>query len=100
MSYTVVILLSAEKEIAEAFSWYEEQKEGLGDRFIKTLRRHITHLADYPEHYQTHHQNYRKSKLDSFPYVIVFKLYKSQKEIIVSSIFHTSRKPTRKISKT
>jgi hypothetical protein len=37
MTYTLEIREEAEAEIYEAFSWYEQQLPGLGDRFIGEL---------------------------------------------------------------
>lgn len=93
MDYKVVVLANAEKEVAEAVHWYDEQKTGLGDRFLKTVRNHIKQVSEFPEIYQLISKNYRQCLIDSFPYVVVFRLNKRKHEVVIVSVFHTSRKP-------
>ncbi|HSQ43817.1 MAG TPA: hypothetical protein VLM16_02400 [Ginsengibacter sp.] len=36
-SFTSILSSRAQKEITQAWSWYEERQQGLGDRFIKDV---------------------------------------------------------------
>lgn len=99
MAYSVFLLPSAEHELAEAFEWYEDHQEGLGARFINSVERQIKRISSNPEHYQVRKGKYRESVIEVFPYIIVFKFYKVKSEIVVISVFHTSRKPSEKYRK-
>jgi plasmid stabilization system protein ParE len=92
----VIVLPSAEKEMDEAFDWYEEHQDGLGERFINSVERQIKRIVANPEHYQLKKRKYRESNVEVFPYIVVFKYYPIKSEILVVSVFHTSRKPSKK----
>ena len=47
----------------EAYDYYEEQKEGLGNRFLDTLDYYFDRLQKYPHHYQIKRNFYREGKL-------------------------------------
>ncbi len=36
-AFSGILSIRAQKEIIEAWEWYEERQQGLGDRFIKEL---------------------------------------------------------------
>ena len=36
-AFTIVISSKAQKEIAQAWDWYEDRQQGLGDRFVKEI---------------------------------------------------------------
>ncbi|WP_316812918.1 type II toxin-antitoxin system RelE/ParE family toxin [Pedobacter heparinus] len=99
MSYKIIFHPDIQDQLIDAGNWYEDHSEGLGDRFIATIERHIKRISNHPEHYQIRKRNYRESKVDSFPYVIVFEFLPKESCIIISDIFHTSRKPGKKYRK-
>ena len=99
MDYIVRFHPEAEKEYSEAYRWYEEQLEGLGERFESAIERQINLIGNNPENYPKKKLNCRESKTEIFPYLIVYKFYPHEKLVFVVSVFHTSRKPTKKYRK-
>ena len=84
----------------DAYFWYESQKEGLGERFLTAVRRKIEEIAEAPEFYSVKtKKGYREAKVDIFPYVIVYKIYKRQKLIFFNSIHHERKHPGKKYRK-
>lgn len=81
----------------EAYEWYDEQQPGLGDLFLQELESCYDKLESWPIIYSKIKKNYRQLVLHTFPYVIVFEIIK--KEVVVYSIFHTSRNPRKKFRK-
>lgn len=81
----------------EAYEWYNEQQEGLGDLFLTELESSYDKLESWPTAYSKIKRNYRQLVLHTFPYVIVFEIIK--KEVVIYSIFHTSRNPNKKFRK-
>ena len=75
--------------VKEAYNWYEEQKQGLGDEFIKELDSHFDKLQSHPEYFGKIKKNFRQAALKRFPYVIVYEIIKT--EIVVFAVFHTKR---------
>lgn len=51
MSYQLVFHPKAEQEYLDAYSWYEDKQEGLGDRFEQMVERKLKQISEHPEHY-------------------------------------------------
>jgi len=97
--YTLSFLEEASKEFTEASLWYEEQSNGLGDRFIDTIQRKLQLIQQFPERYPKRKKNFREAIVKTFPYIIIYTFYKKEGVIIVNTIFHASRNPSRKYRK-
>jgi len=99
MDYNILFHHTAEREYIKAYQWYEEHLKGLGDRFSRSVEKQIKLISKNPEHYQLKKRNCRESKVDVFPYIIVYKIYQKTNDILVLAVFHTSRKPGKKTRK-
>ena len=99
MKFSVKFQSKAEQEYLNAFYWYDEQEVGLGNRFETAIEKQLLRIAENPESYPLKKYDCRESKTETFPYIIVYKFYPSKKLILVISIFHTSRKPSKKYRK-
>ncbi|EOR96541.1 hypothetical protein ADIARSV_0270 [Arcticibacter svalbardensis MN12-7] len=97
--YNIRFHPAAETEYLEAYQWYEERLEGLGQRFSHAVEKQISLISKKPEQYQLKKRDCRESKVEVFPYIIVFKMYPERNEILITAIFHTSRKPVKKFRK-
>ena len=95
--HTLIIKPHAVQMQKDAYDWYELQKKGLGELFIKTLDEHYNKLEHFPEAYSKREGQYRHLQLKKFPYVIVFKIIKTQ--VLVYAVFHTSRNPKHKLKR-
>ena len=95
MSTAFLQLPKAQKEILDAWEWYEEQRLGLGDQFKDEVIKKIRAVVENPLHYQLKGK-YREAQTDIFPYLIVFRFDKKADMIFIVSVFHTSRNPKRK----
>lgn len=101
MEYSVIVKEEAQLEAIEAYLYYEEQQEGLGERFLLSLQRRYTSLSRHPEYYsyitlkQTKN-TLRDVALEGLPYVVIFEIIGM--EVIVYSIHltHKRRKITYK----
>lgn len=93
MSYAVELHVEAVQELQEAYVWYEERSEGLGDRFITLLNRRLGQIAENPERYPRKKGRYHEALLDVFPYVIIYEVFKKERLVFVSYIFHSKRNP-------
>ena len=95
--YSLIIKPKATEMAKEAYDWYNEQQAGLGEIFLQELRKSYYKLESWPDAYTKIKKNYRQIILHTFPYVVVFEIIKQ--DIIVYSIFHTSRNPGKKFRK-
>jgi plasmid stabilization system protein ParE len=98
MSYKIEFLIRARKEILSAWDWYEDKQIGLGDRFLNEVNKRLRQIEKTPERYKELRKQFRETKIDVFPYIIIYRLQKRKKIIAISSIFHTSRNPKKKYS--
>ena len=78
----------------DAFDWYQQQKEVLGELFLKELDTVYRKVQNFPTAYGKKDRNFRQAMLKKFPYVVVFKIIKTT--IVVYAVFHTSRNPRHK----
>jgi plasmid stabilization system protein ParE len=97
--FTVIFHPAAKQDFLEAYLWYEERSPGLGDRFSRVIEGQIRSISQNPEHYPIKRSQYRESKTDIFPYLIVYKVYHDTGIIYIISVYHTSRKPGKKYRK-
>ena len=91
INYTLEIKEEAEEEISDAFTWYEDQKEGLGSELIDILDDYFEILKDNPFLFQIASGDERVAVVRKFPYKIVYGI--ESDKVIVYSVFHTHRNP-------
>lgn len=96
--YLLVITEKASKEYSDAFQFYEQSREGLGNEFEKETERLFIQLRKNPFLFVRRFKHFREAKVTRFPFFIVYEIL--EKNIIVHSVFHTSRNPKKKIKHT
>ena len=92
MDRRVVIAPKAGDEISDAFDWYEGRQTGLGDRFIKAVKRSIELAAVNPEFYPVRFDKVRRIMVKKFPYAVYYE--QDEPIIYIHSVFHESRNPS------
>lgn len=97
MGYTVRFHPLVRQDYSDAYVWYEEKQKGLGERFLQSVRLKIEEISKQPQTYGSRSRKvFREAQVDFFPYLIVFKINKSTKEIFVASVHHTKKHPRKK----
>ena len=91
MKFVVLVKEEAKIEIADAFDWYEEKLNGLGDRFLSSLKNSFKRINQNPFLYQERFNGFRCAPVHSFPYLIIFQIFDG--EIVVFSVFNTNQNP-------
>jgi plasmid stabilization system protein ParE len=81
----------AERDIAEAYRWYEEQRIGLGADFLLCIEEGLAKIQRAPEACPVVHKNVRRLLIERFPYGIFYAV--EQPVIIVLAVFHERRDP-------
>lgn len=99
MTYSFVLRDEAVREYTEAFIWYEEQQDGLGQVFKRAIQNKLKSICDNPVHYKISYKNYHEALADKFPFLIIYTVDEKAKLITVMAVFHTSRNPKRKFRK-
>ena len=87
----LVFLLSADRDIQEAYEFYEHWQEGRGAIFIRHLDAVFEHLRRFPEIGPTFHRSYRRLLVPGFPYGIFYMI--EGRRIIIPAIIDTRQRP-------
>ncbi|MEK6681494.1 MAG: type II toxin-antitoxin system RelE/ParE family toxin [Nitrospirota bacterium] len=91
MKYQVVVRPEAEEDLKEAFSWYEDNRTGLGYDFLLHVDAGINFIKRHPETHPIEYKGTRKHLISRFPYKIIY-LVKGEK-LIVLAVLHGKRSP-------
>jgi toxin ParE1/3/4 len=70
----VRLTASTERDIAQAFEWYERQREDLGYRFIARVDEAIESIGENPKLYAEMIGEARRIFVDQFPYALWYKI--------------------------
>ena len=84
---------AALQELAEAWSWYEDQREGLGDEFRACVDAAMAEIARAPLTWPQVRGEARRRVLRRFPYAVIYLVEAEHIEIL--AVFHSSRDPRR-----
>lgn len=97
MPNTVIISSIAEKELQESFDWHEEQRAGLGERFLNQIEAAITTVGNNPKLFPVKVGPYRRYVVSTFPFVLVYEFIPEEQLIYILHVFHASQNPEKKL---
>lgn len=89
MTFTLSISETAENDIREAYLWYEDQKQDLGNLFEAEFLKAVKSISINPFKTQIKYGDIRVHFLEKFPFGIHFVIKENDVRII--AVFHTSR---------
>jgi plasmid stabilization system protein ParE len=93
MSYTLILRQEAERDLVEAYKWYEEKVPGLGSDFLAVIERALESIQENPARFPVIYRNVRRALMRRFPYGIFYFL--EGERIIVLGVMHTARNPAK-----
>ncbi|MEW6357062.1 MAG: type II toxin-antitoxin system RelE/ParE family toxin [Planctomycetota bacterium] len=91
MTYSLVIRPEAEEDLRQAYHWYEEQREGLGEDFLLCVEAALTAIQESPLRYPAIHRDMRRILVRRFPYGVFYCVRRH--EVSVLAVFHCRRHP-------
>jgi len=91
--YKILIDQNILDDISNAKKWYNLQQNGLGKRFTDSIKLSIDSLKINPFLYAIRYDDIRCCLIDTFPYLIHYQIFESEKKVVVTGVFHTSRNP-------
>ncbi len=91
MKRKLIIRPEAEKDLQEAYSWYEKQSKDLGADFILCVDAALALIQRSPELYVQVYKNIRRALTHRFPYTIFYTV--GVDTIIVLAVLHVKRNP-------
>lgn len=81
---------NAERDVAEAFAWYEEKREGLGSEFLSRVDEVVEKITHHPLSYPKVIEDVRRANLEQFPYALWYKI---EDDAVVIACIHGKRSP-------
>ncbi|SEF56922.1 Plasmid stabilization system protein ParE [Halpernia humi] len=94
MIYKLKLRKRAVNQMQKSYDFYESKSIALGEKFISTVEKYFERISNNPKHFQIKREEIREAYIKVFPFVIVYQIIKDT--IIIYSIFHTSRNPSKK----
>ncbi len=91
MKFKSVFHPQVKLELHDSYLWYQSQSLGLGDRFLKEVKKSIALIQESPKIWPKHKNKFHKFVMNHFPYIIFYKV--SKNIISIYAIAHTSREP-------
>jgi plasmid stabilization system protein ParE len=80
-------------EFDQAVAYYDNEQQGLGEKFRLEIQRSLLRIANYPESYQAISLRSRRCLVAKFPYGIIYQYKNANNSIVVVAIAHLHRKP-------
>jgi toxin ParE1/3/4 len=93
VSFRVIIRPNAEADLQSAWTWYESQRNGLGDEFLIEIRAAIRWLETNPERRPLYYRDFRRVITNRFPYKLFYRVEAGR--VIVFRILHAKREHKR-----
>jgi toxin ParE1/3/4 len=89
MNYEVVIQPEAEKDLRDAFLWYEDKRKGLGHDFLLQVEAGMRFMERNPEIHHIEYRGIRKHLVKRFPYKVIYMV--EHNKVIVIAVLHGKR---------
>lgn len=93
MTYSIRFRPIIEVEVEEAFDWYENQLDHLGDQFLAAIDDVFGEILANPYKFQIRYNKTRIAVINRFPYLVLFTVDESSKDIVVLGVLHQRRNP-------
>ena len=82
----------AESDVDRAASWYEDQRPGVGLRFLDAADRLFDRLRASPLQFPLVSTDVRRALLHTFPYAVYFRA--TNDAVVVLAVLHLRREPS------
>jgi mRNA-degrading endonuclease RelE of RelBE toxin-antitoxin system len=92
MGFKIKIEPEAKEDIQSSIDWYNQQKKGLGKRFLKEVQKAFDTLSKNP-FYQKRYENIFCFPIKKYPYMVHFTIDEVNNTVIVRGVFHTALDP-------
>jgi mRNA-degrading endonuclease RelE of RelBE toxin-antitoxin system len=93
MNYNIVVDPSATLDIIESIEWYNKAKLGLGLKFYKQVQDIFNTIQKNPFAFSVRYKNNHTATLKKFPFMVHYFIDDEKKNIVITSVLHTSRDP-------
>ncbi len=84
----LIFLEEAELELGDAIDYYNLEKSGLGDDFLKEVLSSLHRMQQFPDAWHPLSENTRRCQTRRFPYGIIYTIFDDSILIIAISNLH------------
>jgi plasmid stabilization system protein ParE len=91
MTRRFIVRPRAERDIQSAYDWYESQEPGIGEEFLKAVRKRLEAIRDFPESCPIVYRDLRRAVVSRFPYLVFYVAQPTR--VTVLAVLHHSRSP-------
>lgn len=91
MARRLVVQRQSDLDIQAAALWYEDQRTGLGKRFLDELDEVFQRIESNPKQFTQLERGIRRALLHRFPYGVYF--VEGPADIVVLAVLHLHREP-------
>ena len=81
----------AEADLEQAASWYDDERAGLGARFLADVQQVFTRIRETPQQFPAIDRKSRRALLQTFPYAVYFR--ETDDSLVVLAVLHLRRRP-------
>lgn len=99
MGFKIKFEPEAKEDVQSAIDWYNEQKKGLGKKFLKEVQKSVEALSKNP-FYQRRYENVFCLPVKKYPFMIHFTIDTGNNTVVVRGVFHTSLNPDKWVKRT
>jgi plasmid stabilization system protein ParE len=92
MAADLVFTPEAEADIADAYGYYEQQRPGLGEEFMRSLDAAIQLILRTPAMYRVIEAPFRRGLLRRFPYAVFYEY--DAGVVTIHGVVRTARHPS------
>lgn len=94
MKWKLIISEEAVKDLTDAASWYETQKNDLGLEFINEVEKVFLTIKLNPFIFQIQRSIIRHGYVNRFPYIIIYEVEKIK--VVVYAVIRAEQKPAKR----
>jgi plasmid stabilization system protein ParE len=96
MNYKITFRERASKEYLNSLAWYKRRSFDAAENFIKAIEDALEKIASDPMRYRNTYKKFHEAGVKKFPFSIVYFIDEDEHCIIITSIFHYKRNPSKK----
>lgn len=87
----LILAPEAVEDARNAYAYYEAQRRGLGEAFLRSLDARIELIHRSPEIFAIEFLDYRRVMIRRFPYAVLYHC--DSETVTIYGVFHTSADP-------
>ncbi|MDZ4683452.1 MAG: type II toxin-antitoxin system RelE/ParE family toxin [Planctomycetaceae bacterium] len=92
MSHSFGLTPAAEQDLNEAADWYNDQQDGLGERFLDTANAAFMRVCDAPRRSAVLYRGARRLPIRGFPYAALYVM--ENELVVIVTVLHDRRDPS------